>query len=210
MRPTQLTYAAVILICFSAFAPVKDQPSSLAVREGDIVFQTSLSVQSTAIQLATKSQYSHMGLVLFRKGKPYVFEAVQPVKYSPLDQWIKRGKHQHCVVKRLKNAKTILTPTAIQAIRKVAHSFEGKLYDGVFNWSDDRIYCSELVWKVFQRALGLQIGKLQHLRDFDLSSKTVQQKLKERYGRAVPLSETVVSPQAIFDSELLETVKVIN
>jgi hypothetical protein len=45
------------------------------VRDGDLIFQTSRSSQSVAIQRATGSAFSHMGLVFFQDGKPYVFEA---------------------------------------------------------------------------------------------------------------------------------------
>ena len=58
-----------------------------------------------------------------------------------------------------------------------------------------------LIWKVYER-----IGKLQQLRDFDLSHPTVQAKMKERYGRSLPLSETVISPVSIFNSPQLVTV----
>ena len=52
----------------------------------------------------------------------------------------------------------------------------------------------------------MKLGKLQKLKDFDLSNPTVQAKLKERYGKNVPLNETVISPQAVFDAPGLETV----
>lgn len=48
---------------------------------GDIIFQISRSSQSKAIQLATHSDYSHTGMLVIRNKKPYVFEAVGPVKY---------------------------------------------------------------------------------------------------------------------------------
>jgi len=57
-----------------------------------------------------------------------------------------------------------------------------------------------------QGALGIELGQLQHLRDFNLSSPTVKSKLKERYGNNVPLDEIVISPAAIFQSEKLMTV----
>ena len=60
-------------------------------REGDIVFQTSGSGQSLAIQLATHSPYSHCGILIEKNGQLLVFEAVQPVKFTPIDQWIKRA-----------------------------------------------------------------------------------------------------------------------
>jgi hypothetical protein len=46
-----------------------------AVQDGDIIFQTSLSSQSLAIQRATHSKYSHMGQIVLRDGAPYVLEA---------------------------------------------------------------------------------------------------------------------------------------
>ena len=79
-------------------------------------------------------------------------------------------------------------------------------YDLTFEWSDSRVYCSELVWKMYERALGIRVGELQRLRDFDLSDPVVRAKMKERYGDAVPLDEQVISPAAMFDSPLLEVV----
>src|SRR6185436_16779752 len=84
------------------------------VMNGDIIFHTSRSSQSVAVQRATGSRYSHMGVILFREGKPFVFEAVSPVKHTPLAEWIKRGEGGHYVVKRLKEASAVLTPEAIQ------------------------------------------------------------------------------------------------
>ncbi len=82
----------------------------------------------------------------------------------------------------------------------------GHNYDLHFGWNDDRIYCSELIWKVYERGLNRRIGQLQQLRDFDLSHPAVQAKMKERYGKRLPLSETVVSSVSIFNSPELVTV----
>ena len=49
------------------------------LRDGDIIFQTSRSELSIPIQKATHSQYSHMGIVFFRNGSPYVYEAINTV-----------------------------------------------------------------------------------------------------------------------------------
>lgn len=177
------------------------------IQNGDLIFQTSLSRQSKAIQLATKSKYSHCGLI-YKNGKDYfVFEAVQPVKLTPLDKWIARGKDSKFVIKRLKNADKILTPSTLEKMKEIGDQFIGKSYDLTFEWSDDKIYCSELIWKVYLRATGLEIGQLQKLKDFDLSNQAVQAKMKERYGNRIPMDEIVISPVAIFDSDLLMTVK---
>jgi uncharacterized protein YycO len=177
------------------------------IQNGDLIFQTSLSEQSKAIQLATKSEYSHCGIIFKEGNDYYVFEAIQPVKRTPLDKWIARGKDSEYVIKRLKNAEQVLTPTTISKMKQVGEEFRGKNYDLTFEWSDDKIYCSELIWKIYQRATGIEIGKLEKLSDFDLTSDAVKKKMKERYGNKIPLNEIVISPASIFNSELLVTVK---
>lgn len=177
------------------------------IQNGDLIFQTSLSGQSKAIQVATKSKYSHCGIVYKEGGNVFVFEAVQPVKRTPLDKWIARGQNGKYVVKRLKNADEVLTSSALARMKEEGNRFNDKNYDLTFEWSDDKIYCSELIWKIYQRATGIEIGKPEKLSDFDLSNEVVQRKMKERYGDKIPMNETVISPAAIFDSKLLVTVK---
>jgi uncharacterized protein YycO len=186
---------------------VKQHADQGEIKNGDLIFQTSLSGQSKAIQLATKSKYSHCGLIYKDGNDVYVFEAVQPVKRTPLDKWIARGQDGNYVIKRLKNADQILTSATLQKMKQVGDNFIGKNYDLTFEWSDDKIYCSELIWKIYQRATGIEIGKLEKLSDFDLTNEAVKQKMKERYGDKIPTDEIVISPAAIFDSELLMTVK---
>jgi uncharacterized protein YycO len=175
-------------------------------KEGDILFQESPSSQSAAIQAATHSRYSHVGIVYIHDGKPYVYEAVGPVKETPLQAWIERGARRHFVAKRLRSADTLLTKGAIEKMKAVGGAFSGRPYDLTFEWSDDRIYCSELVWKIYNRAIGVDVGRLQKLREFDLDHPAVRGKVEERYGGKIPLDETVISPASMFDSTELESV----
>ena len=86
-----------------------------------------------------------------------------------------------------------------------ANKFIGKNYDLTFEWDDERIYCSELVYKIYKRGAGIEVGKLQKLSEFDLSNPIVKAKLVERYGTKIPLDEPVISPGAIFtDTNLVE------
>lgn len=147
-----------------------------------------------------------MGLIIHRNGQPYVLEAIATVQYTPLDRWIARGVGQHFIAKRLRNAKALRTPSAQQQLRTAANQFAGRPYDLVFGWSDDRIYCSELVWKAYDRGLNIQIGSLQKVKDFNLSDPAVKAKMQERYGNRIPLDESVISPVAMFQSPLLVTV----
>ncbi len=174
-------------------------------QNGDIIFHSSLSEQSMAIQLVTESPYSHVGLLYEDNGKWYVYEAIRTVQRTPLENWIARGKNKHYVVKRLKN-QSLLNKESLQKMKKVGQRFHGKAYDLKFEWSDEKLYCSELVWKVYDQALGLELGKLQQIKDFNVSHSLVQRKIKERYGTTLPLEQWVISPACIFESKQLETV----
>ncbi len=201
------TFILIIVAGLLVFLKAKNAAAfSSLLKSGDIIFQTSRSTQSKAVQLATRSEYSHMGIVYIKNDEVFVYEAVQPVKLTPLMQWIKRGEKQKFVVKRLKNADKVLTSANLAKMQQVGEKYLGKDYDLFFEWSDKRIYCSELVWKIYKEALDIEVGKVQTLKDFDLSNVVVKAKLKERYGDSIPLEEPVISPEIMFDSDKLKTV----
>ena len=175
-------------------------------KDGDIVFHTSLSSQSVAIQRATRSAYSHMGIVYVENGEAFVYEAVHPVQLTPLAAWTTRGEGGHFVAKRLRAADALLTPKNLEKLKAEGERYQGKGYDLYFEWSDDRFYCSELVWKMYKRALGIEIGRTQTLAEFDLSDPAVQAVVRERWKSSPPKDEVVISPAAMFESDKLVTV----
>lgn len=193
-----LVAAALSMLCAGCAAA-----QAPATRDGDLIFQTSRSAQSLAIQRATGSRYSHMGVIVHRGGQPYVFEAIGPTVYTPLPRWIARGEGGHYVLKRLRAP---LSAPQQAKLRAQAQALNGRPYDLTFEWSDRKLYCSEVAWKMYDRALGIRIGALQQLGSFKLDDPAVKAKLRERYGARVPLNEPVISPVAMYDSPLLTTV----
>ncbi|MES2380362.1 MAG: YiiX family permuted papain-like enzyme [Bacteroidota bacterium] len=177
------------------------------LKNGDIIFQNSKSTQSKAIELATHSKYTHCGMIYIKDHEYYVLEAVQPVKTTALASFIARGNAGHYVVKRLKNAGQLLTDSILNNMKTIGNQFLGKDYDITFEWSDDKIYCSELVWKIYKRGAGIEIGKLATLKEFDLSNELVKRIMRKRYGNNINYQEKVISPVAVFESANLETVK---
>ena len=81
-------------------------------QDGDLIFQHSASAQSTAVQLATSSYYSHCGIIFYLEGKPYVFEALEPIGVRTLADWIESGENQKYAVYRIKDKG--LSPTMNQ------------------------------------------------------------------------------------------------
>jgi uncharacterized protein YycO len=205
MKRTTLKCRRISLIpvllaaCLGIFSGCSDAGT---LRDGDIIFHRSQSRQAKAIAAATKSDFTHMGINFFSGDKPFVYEAIQPVTKTPLDQWIQRGLGGRYVVKRLKSTQGV----DFNGVNKVVQKFMGRDYDLVYGWSDKKIYCSELVWKAYDRAAGMRIGPLKKLRDFDLTSPIVRKMMQERYGKKNPLDMDVIAPSDMFESNLLFTV----
>lgn len=208
---------AVLLIAFFALAKYNSMPIENAfvqsdkkamesLRDGDIIFQTSQSAQCEAVRIATNSKFSHCGIIFTIEGEYYVYEAVQPVKLTPFKQWISHGEQHNYLVKRLKNAAEILNPNTIEKMKSYGYQFKNKDYDLYFEWSDEKIYCSELVWKIYKNAAGITLCNLEKLESFNLENDKVKAILQERYGKNIPLKEEVVAPSQLVNSNQLITI----
>lgn len=134
-----------------------------------------------------------------------MLESASTVRYTPLADWTRRGEGGRYVIKRLRDGDRRLGPEEIAALTQAAKRYLKRPYDPYFEWTDDRMYCSELAWKLFKSALGAEIGVLQELNEFDLTDPIVRRNLAERFEGKPPLHEKVISPAAMFESkELVE------
>lgn len=176
---------------------------STVPQDGDIVFHESTTRQSPIIKLAQHSKWTHCGIVFHIGDKAYVYEAVDPVRYTPLKDWVARGKDGVYCAKRLKSP---LSASSIEKMKTVGAKYKGKHYDTLFQWSDNRMYCSELIWKIYFEGAGIEVCKPNHFSDYSISLPRVKKLIKERYGDKFDPSEQIVSPQALFKSKLLKKV----
>lgn len=217
MRNKSLLFLAVV-IALSVFSYVSNAREELYSRinkkiqkgqflEGDIIFQSMDSDQCRAVKLATHSKFSHVGIITLDNGKAYVLEAVEPVCITPIEKWIERGNNGYYTVMRLKDRDKFFFTENISTAKKLGKEMVGKHYDIYFGWSDDQLYCSELVWKIYQRAFGLELCPLKKMKDFDLSSPEVRAVMEQRYGKKPPLEEQVVAPSDLAESKLLYVVE---
>ena len=171
-------------------------------QDGDIIFQTSRSSQSSMIQTVTGSDLTHCGIIYYKDNKPYVFEAVNPVKLTPLNQWIARGVGGRYKVVRLKY---VLRDNHKEIMFNYAKRQLGKQYDLKFQWSDNKMYCSELVWKIY-RSSGYTLSDPKTFSDYDLTNGVVKNEIKRRYGSSINMNEKIVSPVDLYNSPIVRII----
>ena len=176
--------------------------STYTPKNGDVIFHTSKSRQSKMISDVTKSKLTHVGIVFVTNGKSYVYEAVQPVKLTPLNEWIKCGVSSNYIVMR---SKTKLSNEGLTKMKSYGEKQMGKGYDIKFKWSDSKMYCSELVYKVYEQ-VGIELSKKHTFKDYDLESKSAQDAIKKRYGNTINMNELVVTPVDLRNSNKLKIV----
>lgn len=184
--------------------------SAPELKNGDIVFQESQSSQSRAISAGTKSPITHMGIIYIQNNKTYVYEAVSPLTKSvgltPYKSWVNRGRGHRVWVKRLDADVKKLDAKTLKKMKRVGRRYEGKPYDTLFQWNDRSIYCSELVFDIYDKALGIKLGKVQKVRDLNLKPKSVQRLIKRRLGNQLNLNEKIITPVSIFNDKRLKTI----
>jgi hypothetical protein len=204
LRQCGVLVSAVLAVLMCIHARAAEPP--YVPRAGDLIFQVSGSAQAEAVRLVTGATYGHVGVVFMVDGVPKVLEAGGDVHYTSVDGFIRRSQGGKYVVKRLQDAAVRLDAEHIRQMQRLGESWRGRDYDKVFSWNDGQMYCTELVWKIYQRVLGVELGRLQQLREFNLGHPGVQVILRERYGGNIPLEEKVISPAELFRAPVLVTV----
>ena len=190
--------AALLSLALTGLAAAEGE---YALREGDILFHGSGGQQADAIRGATSSPYTHCGVVIEENGRLLVLEAVQPVSITTVEEFEKRSKPGTFHAKRLKSAPDA---AAIEKAKTWGKKQLGLNYDSRFQWGGDKLYCSELVWKVYNQA-GVKLCEPKHFQDYKLDHPAVKPLIEQRYGSTdkLPKDEPVVAPSDLADSPLL-------
>ena len=173
-------------------APIED------VREGDVIFQTSLSQQSPLIKMGTRSTITHCGVVVMKDGKPYVLETQKTLVLTPLKKFIARGKDGKYWHKRPK----------IDDIKIKYSGYLGKPYDLAFKFDNGKFYCSELIYDVYLNQLGVELCKPKTIDDYLIFGSHRIPKIKQAMKkRGITMEQYAVAPVDVFNSKELRFVK---
>ncbi len=171
-------------------------------QSGDIVFQSlPKGPLVDAIESITGSPYSHCGVVMKNpQGKWVVYEAIGVVRETPLYLWVVRGRGAHLNVWRWKD----IDKQDTRLLASSLGNYAGKPYDFRYAPGDDEIYCSELAFKAYRDAYGIEIGTWEKLGN--LNWKPSEVFIREMEGGLLPLDRPMISPIGLTRSPLLDKV----
>lgn len=147
-------------------------------RDGDLVFHDSGGSQAEAIRVATKSRYTHMGIVRRTPSGPVVIEAARIVGETPLAAFLARGEGERYAVYRLRSPHLEAIKNAFAETRR----YFGRPYDIFFRLEPSAIYCSELPHHAF-KAAGITLGKPERFGALAVENPAVRKLFLARWQR---------------------------
>ena len=201
IKMKRLTTMILALFCWTVSIGQSAAWSEMDLQVGDLVFQKTGGQQSQAVEKATRSPWTHCGILVLHKGLWWVYEASRQVVLTPLDRFIGRSVEGKWAIYR---SKTQVSGEQWKRGVDYASRQLGKPYDLNFAWDEDKQYCSELVWKTY-RAAGVELCTLKNYQDYELDSPEVRQLIAHRYGSVdrLPAGVDVVAPSDLSESKLL-------
>ncbi len=211
-------FFSIAILCITIIFSLNASNPLPKFQSGDIIFHTSTSNQSFAILWATKSLYSHMGIIENSNIKLNVIEAIGVVSRTPLEKWINRGKFKRYAVYRFRG----LTPKQRNQIVHEAQNMLKLPYDKHFTTAnmEKKAYCSGLVYLAYKRS-GLPLGALQKIKTLDVDNFVVRSLFEKRYkshplcqGKSVSfeqcwnrvMEDNIITPESIINDKSLELI----
>lgn len=204
MKKTFIILGIVLLLLVLPFAQMISEVITAQtepinnIREGDVIFQTSKSQQSSLIQIATRSKITHCGIIVMKDGKPYVLETLKTLVLTPLDEFISRGEDGRYWLKRSEK----------ENIKIKYGNYLGIPYDLAFKFDNAKFYCSELIYDIYKNQLGIELCEPKKVQEYLILGCDRLPKIEETMKkRGITKDQYAVAPVDVFKSKHLKKVK---
>jgi len=164
------------------------------LRDGDILFRRGKeAVSEVVLGLDPQSAFSHVGIVVIRTGEAWVVHMVpaeaegedDAVKLEPVSRYLAADRSTGMAVYRLHELPDNSSASRLKIVVREALRLAqiGIPFDKAFNLdTQDRLYCTELVWQAFLKA------------GIDLAPNPPSKRFLLWSGRYIPPSTLQVSP----------------
>jgi hypothetical protein len=176
------------------------------LQAGDLIFLERRGWLYRQVAKATGSWVSHVGLCLQDEhGEWMVYEASTFLaRRVPLTRFIHQNRATRFAVRRLKSR---LSVAALQRLGAAAEHCVGRLNTGNFDLDARQLFCTKLVYQVFQEALGVGLGQVITLRDLQpqLPASTLRF-WRLWYLGAIPWQRRTITPHSQYTDPGLQTV----
>jgi len=122
------------------------------------------------------------------------------VVYTPFEKWKSIGRDERWAAYRVKAKYRKHVGDFLRQL----HPHAGKPYDFSYDLSEDKLYCSELVYHAWAKATGQKMGTLTELGD--LNWRPFSATIEKYNGGLMPPDRQLISPVELSKAPQLERV----
>jgi len=172
MKTSIIIYLTTIILLFSVLVlfvakyqifssgEIGDYEAILTeLNNGDLIFRKGRSLESFAVCLADdEKDFSHVGLVVFHNGEPFIIHAV-PDELEGVEDLIKLERVEAFLSSEKASAFAVYRPEFKTEIRNQASEIALQFYESKYTFdyaydmgTESKLYCTELIFKAFREA----------------------------------------------------------
>ena len=130
-----------------------------------------------------------------RSGKPFVLETLGILRVTLLNKFIERGEGGKYWIKRCPK----------EGVKIKYSNYLGRSYDLAFRFNNSKYYCSELVYDIYKKQLGIELCKPKKVSDYlFVGVDRLPQIKRAMRRRGITKEQYVVAPVDIYNSKYLE------
>jgi uncharacterized protein YycO len=174
--------------------------NEISFRDGDVVFQKIPGETGDRIAAITASPVTHCGIVIVENDEVKIIDAADVVKSSPVKEWISNGVEKKFALARNES----IPADKADNIIKEAEKMKGKPYDFQYEWDEEKVYCSELVYKSYERGAGIKLCGFKKLGELEYRGH--EEFIKTLMDGQLPLDRQMITPADIYTSGELKMV----
>jgi hypothetical protein len=137
----------ILFICLISRLNILASTSNL--RTGDVILLDMDCWSCSLIEDETAGPYSHSGVILEINGKIYVGQALSEVYLLDLKTFLAYTKKKALHLR----PKNINEYDRLRLVSDYKNKFAGIIFDHAYEWGDDKLYCSEFIYKLLDGVL---------------------------------------------------------
>jgi hypothetical protein len=138
-------------------SPAEPQIIPEGLQSGDIIFRRGPSIESGVVMTMDHANFSHAGIVLRRHDEIFVIHVVtgedgpDVTKIESIHDYLRSDRATAAIAYRIVDENPSLVAHAVAAAGEFAE--RQVPFDSDFDLTSDRaLYCTELVWRAYQKA----------------------------------------------------------
>lgn len=173
---------------------------------GDILFRSPVTDAEIEQKRLFGFDMSRVGVVVNDNGELAVMSVKDSVAVYELNEWLDIMVGMNFECKRYVEVDSVLMNSVFSVENDVLKKYLGKKRDYNYSWQDNSYYQTELIWKLYEREVGVELTNLDTLHNVVKGGKATEKVTKRRRLSGWGMDEETVCLNTLYRSYKLKRI----